>query len=204
MRAALAGALLAAVVIAVAWTSRVSEGRRAIAECDAALARADHAEAVMAARTAAEARCPAWCASELGYARLYAIAKDAEGRADDAVAFAAWRAVRAATLATAVLDVDTSRRRRADAELARIGHRMDVVAASGGAPISAAASEERLHAALAASSPPSGITFLFLAAGGVLFLAGAVRFASKKGLSRPDLAMAASGAAIATVGALFF
>lgn len=197
-------ALLALAVLAVVWATRVSESRRAVADCDAAVARSDWPEAIMAARTAAEARCPALCSSETGYARLYAIAKDAEGRADDATAFAAWRAVRAATLATAVFDVHAARRERADAELARLGHRLDAAAAAAGAPASPAATEERLQSALASNDVPSGATFALLALGGALFLFGAVRFAAARALSRADLAMAAGGAVMAAVGALLF
>ena len=113
-RGALFVALLSFVVLVVAWVGRIGEGNRAIADCDSARARSDWAEAVMFGRAAAEARCPAFCVSDLGFARLYAIAKDAENRADDATAFAAWRAVRAASLATAVLDVHAAKRERAD------------------------------------------------------------------------------------------
>lgn len=198
-------ALLALCVVGVAWVSRVGEGKRAIADCDSARARADWAEAVMAARTAAEARCPAFCVSELGFARLYAIAKDAENRADDATAFAAWRAVRAATLATAVMDVHAAKRERADQELARIGHRMDAAAAAAGAPASPAASEERLRTALAASDPASGATYLLLAIGGVLFALGAARFVTaKKKFPRADLVMSLTGAVVAACGVLLF
>lgn len=204
-RALVAGAILAVIVLAVAWLGRVSEGRRALAETDAAVARADWPEAIMAARAAAEARCPASCVSELGYARLYAIAKDAEARADDATALSAWQAVRAAALGTAALDVRTARRERADAELARLGQRLDRAAAAAGSPSSPAASEERLRAALAASSVPSGAVFLLLSAGGALFLAGAYRFASARGrFARVDLAIAAAGAAVAAAGVLLF
>lgn len=203
---ALLGALLALVVLVVAWTTRVSEGRRALGECDSARARADWQEAVMSARTAAEARCPALCVSALGFARLYAIAKDAEGRGDDATAFAAWRAVRAASLATAVFDVHAAKRERADQELARIGHRLDVAAAAAGSPTSAAASEERLRAALASSDVASGTTYLLLAIGGLMFLGGAARFAiSDKGsLPRAELVVSLAGAALAACGALLF
>lgn len=202
---ALLAALLAVVVVGVAWIGRVSEGKRALADSDSARARADWAEAVMAARTAAEARCPAFCVSELGFSRLYAIAKDAENRADDATAFAAWRAVRSAALATAVLDVHAAKRERADQELARIGHRMDAAAAAAGAPASPAASEERLRATLAASNPTSGTTYLLLAVGGLLFLGGAARFVlAKKELPRADLVISLTGAAVAACGALFF
>jgi hypothetical protein len=202
---ALLAALLAVIVVGVAWFGRIGEGKRAITDCDSARARADWAEAVMSARTAAEARCPAFCVSELGFARLYAIAKDAENRADDATAFAAWRAVRSASLATAILDVHAAKRERADQELARIGHRMDSAAAAAGAPVSAAASEERLRATLGASNPASGTTHLLLAVGGLLFLGGALRFVmAKKQFPRAYLALSLTGAAVAACGALLF
>lgn len=204
-KGALLAALLAFVVLCVAWASRVGEGKRALADCDSARTRADWAEAVMFARAAAEARCPAFCVSELGFARLYAIAKDAESRADDPTAFAAWRAVRAASLATAVLDVHAPKRERADQELARIGHRMDAAAAAAGAPASPAASEERLRATLAGSNPASGTTYLLLAIGGLFFFGGGARFVSaKKAFARTDLALSLAGAAVAACGALLF
>jgi hypothetical protein len=204
-RGALGIALLAVIVFVVAWVGRVGEGKRALADCDSARARADWTEAVMAARAAAEARCPAFCVEELGFARLYAIAKDAENRADDATAFAAWRAVRAASLATAVFDVHAAKRERADLELARIGHRMDAAAAAAGAPVSPAASEERLRTSLATSNPASGATYLLLAIGGLLFLGGAARFVmAKKPFPRAELVMSLTGAAVAACGALLF
>lgn len=204
-RAAVVAVVVSLIVLAIAWFGRVDDGKRALAESDAAAARADWPEAIMAARAAAEARCPAGCASELGYARLYAIAKDAEGRADDATAFAAWRAVRAAALGTAVFDVHAAKRERADVELARLGHRLDAAAAAAGAPASPAASEERLRAALAASDVPAGATYLLLALGGAVFLVGAARFAAgKQDRTRVDLAVAVAGAAVAAVGVLLF
>lgn len=205
-RTAFAGAVvLALVVLVIAWVGRVNEGRRALAESDAAAARQDWPEAIMAARAAAEARCPASCSSELGYARLYAIAKDAEARGDDATSFAAWRAVRSAALGTAVLDVHGARRERADVELARLGHRLDAAAAAAGAPASPAARDERLRVALATSDVASGATHLLLAIGGALFLVGAARFALAKGRrARVDLALAGAGALVAAVGVLLF
>lgn len=204
-RGALLVALLALVVVVVAWTLRVSEGKRALADCDSARARADWPEAIMSARAAAEARCPAFCVSELGFARLYAISKDAESRADDATSFAAWRAVRAASLGTAIIDVNAGKRERADQELARLGHRLDAAAAAAGSPASPAATEERLRATLAASNPVNGTTYLLLAIGGLLFFGGAARFVTaKKSFPRADLAVSLTGAAVAACGALLF
>ena len=194
----------ALVVVIVAWTGRVSEGRRSIEACDAAMKRADHVEAIVFARAAAEARCP-WCtAPELGYARLYAIAKDGESRGDDATAVAAWRAVRAAALGTSVTGTSPARRERADVEIARLEHRIDrAAAAAGGAP-SPAASEPRLRAALSASSVPSGTVFALVAVGGVIFVLGAVRFTRAKAFRATELAIALAGAGVAALGVLVF
>lgn len=204
VRRALYAVGLVLVVIVTAWIGRVSEGRRSVEVCDAAFARGDRVEAIVFARAAAEARCP-WCsAPELGYARLYAIAKDAEGRGDDAIGVAAWRAVRAATLGSAIVDRSPARRERADAEIARLEHRIDAAAAAAGGTASPAATEERLRAALASSSVPSGTVFVFLALGGVLFLFGAVRFARARAFGPAELATSLAGAALATIGALLF
>ncbi|MBN9165980.1 MAG: hypothetical protein J0I07_33840 [Myxococcales bacterium] len=193
---------LALVVVIAALVTRVSEGRRAVEGCDAALARQDYVEAIVLARAAAEARCP-WCeAPELGFARLFAIAKDAESRGDHPTAVAAWRAVRAATLATSVIDRSPARRERADGEIARLEHRID--AATAGSAPSPAASEERLRAALATSLVPSGIVFALLAIGGALFVIGAVRFVRARTFRVPDLVVAVAGGALAAAAVLVF
>jgi len=206
--------------VAVAWTGRVSDGRRALAECDAAIERGDRFEAVMSARAAAEARCPLCAAPEQGFARLERIAKDAEGRGDDATAHAAWRATRAALLATAGLQTRGDAREHAEREIARFGQRLAAAGAAdttsttsttpapGTTPGSAsgppeAASEARLRASLAERDVPSGWTAALLGAGGLLFVYAAARFASARG-ARVDLAIATAGAAIAVAGALLF
>jgi hypothetical protein len=195
---------LAAVVLVVAWMVRRAEGNRALEGATAAFGRGDRVEAIVLARAAADARCP-WCAApELGYARLEAIAKDAEAKADDATAVAAWRAVRAATLATVVVGTTSARRERAEAEIARFEHRIDATAAALGGTASPAATEERLRGALATSAVPSGSVFVLLAIGGALFLLGARRFVESRVLDKAGLALALGGGAVATVGALFF
>ena len=195
---------LALVVVVAAWASRVSEGRRSLEASDAAAKRGDHVEAIVFARAAAEARCP-WCeASELGYARLYAIAKDAEGRADDATAVAAWRAVRAAALGTSLVATSSPRRERADAEIARLEQRIDRAAAAAGGSPSPAAAEPRLRAALATSSVPSGTVFVLLAIGGAFFVLGAIRFARARAFNASELALPLIGAGVAALGVLAF
>ncbi|MBX3211800.1 MAG: hypothetical protein KF850_07185 [Labilithrix sp.] len=204
LRRGLPAVALALVVVLTAWIGRASEGRRSLEACEAALAREDRVEAIVLARAAAEARCPGCSAPARGHARLEAIATDAERRGDDATAIAAWQASRAATLATAALDTALERRQRADAEIARIGHRIDAAgAATGGAP-SPAASEARLRAALAAPAVPSGTVFLLVAVGGALFALGAVRFVRTRAFRRTELAMALAGGALSAVGVLFF
>jgi hypothetical protein len=195
---------VALVVIVTAWITRASEGRRALDASDSAMARGDRVEAIVLARAAAEARCPLCGAPELGYARLYAIAKDAEMRGDDASAVAAWRAVRAATLGTTLLDPAPARRERADMEIARLEHRIDAAAAAAGGALSPAASEERLRAALTSSSVPSGMVFVLLTLGGALFLAGVLRFVRSRAFAVPDLALTAAGGTIAAVAVLLF
>src|SRR5688572_462216 len=199
-----AAAGLAGIVIATAWIARAMEGDRVLRECDGAVFRKDFVEAIVFARAAAEARCPFCSAPEIGYARLYAIAKDAETRGDDVTAIAAWRAVRAAALGTVVFDAAPARRERADVEIARLGHRIDAAAAAAGNMASPAASEERLRAAQAAHDVPNGTTFLVIAIGGVLFLFFAVRFARARGVKTADLAGAIAGAVVAACGVLLF
>lgn len=194
---------IAVVIIVTAWIARVRDGRRSLAACESAFVRGDRVEAIVFARAAAEARCP-WCAApELGFTRLQAIAKDGENRGDDAVAVAAWRAARAATLAAVIFDTSPERRGRADAEIARIEHRIDAAAAAGGGTPSPAASEERLRGALAANTVPSTTVFVFLALGGMIFLYGALRFVRTKGRV-VDLGLSAAGGGLAVIGLLLF
>lgn len=195
---------LAAAVLLCAWFMRSLEGRHAVEAAAAAAKRGDRVEAIVLARAAAESRCP-WCgAPELGYARLEAIAKEAESKGDDATAVAAWRAVRAASLGSALIETSSARRERAEAEIARFEHRIDATAAALGANASPAASEERLRAALATNGVPSGVVFVLLTLGASAFLFGAVRFVRSRRFDATGIAIALAGGAIAVLGALFF
>ncbi len=200
----LALASLALVVVVTAWIARVYDGRRSLAACDAAIARDDRVEAIVFARAAAEARCPGCSAPDLGFGRLQAVAKDGEARGDDATAVAAWRAARAATLGTVVFDASSERRERADAEIARLEHRIEAAAAAAGGTASPAATEERLRAALAVSTIPSATVFVFLTLGGLLFLYGALRFVFAKGVKFVELGLSAAGGGLAALGLLLF
>ena len=199
------GALLAlalGVTIAVAWAGRVSEGRRSLAEADGALARGDTTDAILASRVAAEARCPGCTAPDQGFAKLEKIARDAEARGDDTTAFAAWRATRAALLATAVTSGTSPRRMHADVEVARFAHRIDAAAVAAGAAPTSAAAEDRLRAGMTESELPSGATFALVGIGGVVFLVAAARFAMSR--ARLELGAALAGGLTATIAMLFF
>lgn len=199
---ALPAILVALAVLLVAWLGRASDGRKALEQSNAALIRGDRIDAIVFARAAAEARCP-WCsAPENGYAKLYAIARDAEAKADDQGAIAAWRAVRAASLSATWVERSEPRRERADAEIARLGHRIDVLAGAGGGGASPAASEDKLRAVLAPNPLPSTWVFVVLGVGAVLLLAGAMR--SVRTLGAANLAIAVTGAVVAVLGVALF
>ncbi|AKV02469.1 hypothetical protein AKJ09_09132 [Labilithrix luteola] len=203
-RRALATFVLGAAVVAIAWSARVSEGRKALAESTEAAAHGDLTTAILAARAAAEARCPGCEAPDRGFAQLERIASDAEARGDYASAFAAWRSVRAASLATSVIGTRTARRTRADEELARLGHKLDVEAVAAGALPTAAAAEDRLRQAGASRDVPGSSAYAFLGVGGVLLLVGAARLALAKGSRASAVALALTGAGLAALAVLFF
>lgn len=203
-RAASAALALAFVVLIAAWVSRVSEGRRALAESNGALLRGDRVEAIVHARAAAEARCP-WCAApEAGYAKLIAIAREAESKNDDASALAAWQAVRVASLATTWFDASEPRRQRADGEIARLQHRIDAMGATAGGTSSPAASEERLRAVLAPNPLPATAVFVVIAAGTILLAFGAIRSLRAKALRTQDIVIALAGGVVAVLGVVGF
>jgi hypothetical protein len=198
-------ALVIVAAVATAWAGRASEGRRAVVDADAALARGDVVEAIFAARIAAEARCPGCTAPDEGFAKLEKIAQDAEARGDDTTAFAAWRATRAALLATAVMSTSSTRRTHADNEIARFAHRIDAAAVAAGATPTPAATEERVRAALTESDVPGGVTYALVGLGGVVFLVGGARFAMARAKrSTVDLAVAVAGVLTAVAGAALF
>lgn len=198
-------ALIVLATLGVAWSGRASEGRRALADADAALSRGDATDAILSARVAAEARCPGCSAPDEGFARLEKIAKDAEARGDDTTAFAAWRATRSALLATSVTSTASARRAHADNEIARFAHRLDAAAVAAGASPTAAATEEHVRARLAEHEVPGGTTFALVGLGSLVFLVAAARFVARKAERRhADLGLAAAGAAVAAAGVLLF
>ena len=196
--------VLAAVVFVAAWIGRIGEGRKSLADADAALIRGDRIDAIVYARAAAEARCPLCSAPAAGFAKLAAIAHDAEAKGDDASATAAWRAVRSATLASTWFEDSDPRREQADAEIARLSHRIDAMNAATGNSASPAASEEKLRAALGPSPLPSTMVFVVVAIGGVLLVAGALRSVRARSLRAQDIVIAVAGAAVAVLGVVAF
>jgi hypothetical protein len=204
MKAAIAAVVVVLCVFGVAWAARASEGRKALLDADTALARGDHFDAIMSARAAAEAQCPMCTAPAEGFARLERIARDAEGRGDDAIAFAAWGAVRAALLATAGSSATSDHRTRAEAEIARFGRRIDAAAVIAGAPPTAAAADDKLRAALAEHDVPGGATFATIAVGSAIFFWAALRFVVAREARKADLVAAAAGIAVAIAGAAVF
>jgi hypothetical protein len=204
-RALIAVALVTLVAVGIAWAGRVAEGRRALADADSALERGDTTEAILFARIAGEARCPGCSAPDEGFARLEKIARDAEARGDDTTAFAAWRATRAALLATAVTSSASTRRLHADAEISRFAHRLDAAAVAAGATPTPAAAEERVRAALSEGDVPGAATFALVGLGGLVFLVAGARFAAAKTKRNvTELGLALGGAAVAATGALLF
>jgi hypothetical protein len=197
------GALaVALVVVCAAWASRRSDGRKALDAAESALARGESFEAIALSRKAAEARCPGCDTPERAYAQLETLAADAEQRGDPRTALAAWRAVRAASLATTVMSSSSPRRSKAEGEIARLERRIELLGKAGAA--TDATTEAQLKAALASSSGTSSMVFGLLALGVVVFAAGAVRFVTSRALALADVALALAGGAIASAGLLFF
>ncbi len=188
-------------ICAVAWSGLAAEGQRAVADADAALVRGDTAEALLFARTAAEARCPGCAAPAEGLKRLARIAQSAEATADNATAFAAWNNARAALLATTLGSTRTPDLLRVDAEIARFAHRIDAAAVAAGAAPTSSAAEPRILAALGTTSMPNSGTFAVVGLGTVLLLVAASRFVlGKSERDRSSLALAGIGAACALLG----
>jgi hypothetical protein len=154
---------------------------------------------------AASARCPTCDAPAAAYDRLEAIARAAEAKGDDATAFTAYGAMRAAALTTRALTAG-ERRARAESELARLGQKIDGAAALGGGAPSKAATEERLRATLARDGDalPTGATFVLLGLGAVLFGVGALRLARASSLRPADGAVALAGVGIAAAALALF
>lgn len=193
-----------AFVLAIAWTARSYEGRRSLAAADEALERADPSSAIVLARAAAGARCPLCGAPELAFGRLTTIARDAESRGDDATAIAAWRAIRSATLSSAVLDRSPARRRDADAEIARLEQRRAAALVAAGGAGSPAASAENVRLALAEQPVPPFALFLLLAVGGVAFAGGVLSFVRSSSIAAGSLTLALGGGALAIAALLLF
>lgn len=203
-RAAELATLVLAAVLLVGWVVQRAEGNAAADAADAARARGDRVETIVQARRAAMARCPGCAGPARGYRTLEQVAREAEGKGDDASAVAAWQAIRASTLATVVLDPESTRRSQADTQIARLEHRLDMAGAAAGGQAAPAATETRLQTALATPTLPSTALFVVLALGAAVFALGAIRFVRTKPASPRDAALALAGILGAAAGVLLF
>ncbi len=144
---------------------------------DEALAAKDPNLALSEAQLAAEATALLSPYPDRGYARIEALAQDAEARGDDEGAEAAWRAMRTAQIATKGPLVDTRARRvHAEQALARIGTRHLLIDAAR-IPGSARLGEAELRARIARDPTPPSAAFAILGAGAALFAASAAALA---------------------------
>ncbi len=197
-RAALACAAALALALSVLTVGELQTGERALAACDAAIAANDTGAAIARARDAASAFVPGSPYVRTGYARLEALARDAETRGDSRAAVLAWSAMRAAATATSSVFVSNDAwRALADDGIARSGSRAPVAASAA----EVVPSEGVLRAALAQNDTPSPFAFLFLGAGALAFFAGAARLAvavrDAASLRREKLALVATAAGLA-------
>lgn len=160
--------LLVAVVASVLVVSSLRQlhvGARALLDCDIALGKGELVEAIAFARAAAEAWLPGSPYPSGGYERLDRIASEAETRGDDAIATAAWRAMRAAASETRGLGVSTGAwRDKADQGLLRASTRATPVV-----------DPARLGELLARDDSPSTFGLLALAAAACVAIAAAAR-----------------------------
>lgn len=183
-RVVAAWAVVLVLLVALAAVHQLRAGSQAMEESDAAAAAGDRPLAIARARAAAEARLPGSPYPARAYARLAAIARDAEAHGDERTAQTAWAAMRAAAIETrAPGDGTDAWRAMADEGIARVGAR------SFGGPEARSTSEVRpaqaaLATALARSDVPNPATFALLAAGAVAFFAGVARLLFVAGMAK--------------------
>lgn len=183
------------VVLGALVTRAVWEGRRALAEGDAA---ADPAAAIDAWRRAARWYVPLAPHVDDAYARLRRTAEDADRAGDTRTALAAWRAIRSSALATRwLVTPHDDLRALADRRIAAL-----MAADPAGAPDAGAtvADREAFHARRLAATPGPSPTWVVIALTGfALWIGGCVHFA-RRALDADDrLVRRAAGAS----GALF-
>ncbi len=157
-------------VLAVAAGRELTQGARALADCDAARALGDQPEAVAAAKRAAEAVVPGSATATHGFERLAELGRDAERRGDEATAAAAWHAMRAAALATRAIGHDTGEwRTLSDEGLVRVAAQV-ARGTPANPPAANAPTESALRAALASDDTPSTWYFVVIAGGSIAFI----------------------------------
>ena len=188
----------------MAIVSRVSAGSNAVAASDRALAAGDRLLAIEEARAAAEAVAPGSPYPARGYARLDAIAREAEARDDDETAAAAWRAMRTAAIGTRGLGVpdEATALERANAGIARTATRVRGAARADlprDVPGVASPGERRILDALARDETPPMRMFLLLGTGAILFFAGVARVLVLVPLAWKEARLAAAASAVGLI-----
>ncbi len=168
-----------AFVVLTGGAHELTVGARAMRESDEAFAKGDLPTAIIQAHAAAEAMVPTSPYPARGYARLDAIARDAESRGDDTTAGAAWRAMRSAAKATRTSEPWIERANqgisRTGAHAARSPDDAARCVGSTSAICDQGAIEKRIGDALAEDDTPNALTFVLLGSGSIVFFFGAAR-----------------------------
>ncbi len=194
-----------AFVLGVLVTRAVWEGRGALADGDAAAARGEPLAAIDHWGRAARWYAPLAPHVGRAYDRLERLALDAGARGDAETSLRAWRAVRAAVLATrAIYTPHAERRARADRAIASLmaGDTAGPAPAQAGA--TAAAREIFYYRQLARDDAPSRAWSVVALVGFALWLGGAVYF-SRRGLDdtdRLDARIAGTSGGLIAIGVL--
>jgi hypothetical protein len=175
-RFALLGLISVAFVVLAGGAHELTVGARAIRESDEAFARGDLPAAIVHAHAAAEAMVPTSPYPARGYARLDAIARDAEARGDDPTAATAWRAMRSAAKATRTREPWLERANqgisRAGAHAGRAPAEASQCVGSTSENCDPSALEKRISDALAEDDTPGTLTFFLVGAASLFFFFG--------------------------------
>lgn len=202
--AARAGAVAAALLALVVGRVLV-EGRAALREGEAAVARGDVDRGVRALRRAAHWYAPGSPYSRAAYDALERLARDREAHGQSEQALAAWRAIRASALATRwLVTPEADRLRRANRRIARLMALQPPPPEEREVPV--ARREERHLALLQEDRAPEPAWVVVMGVGLALWL-GAAAWATRNGWDDDDRArpraLGIAGGCVALGFALF-
>lgn len=200
----LAVGFAALATLALATVHETREGANAMLASDVALAAKNPDLAIAEAFSAATHVAPFSPYAREGHARLRQIAEDAENRGDDELALTAWRAIRAAEVATkSPFSGDAARRKHAEAAIARIdARRMLVLGAK--SPGFVRFDEGELAKRHGRDPTPAPFTFLVLGAAAVAFATASGALARRGfGLRGRPSWIAAAVVGVSVAGAAF-